>query len=209
MSMADTNHSALIARAAQIRLAVFDVDGVLTDGRLFYGPQGETLKVFHSRDGMGLKALARAGVTVAVISGRSHESVNVRLAQLGIERVHQGVEVKLPVLQTIMNELQLSAAETCFIGDDWNDVPAMRHAGLAMAPADAAAGVRRLVDYVASAGGGQGAAREICELLLTARQQLHVLEQIGEAAKTTDGDDQSDDVNRARGADLTFEKHPR
>ncbi|GAB4188241.1 MAG: HAD family hydrolase [Wenzhouxiangellaceae bacterium] len=170
----------LLQRAAQIRLAVFDVDGVLTDGRLYYGADGEQLKVFHSRDGLALKALARSDINVGIISGRDHPAVNVRMAQLGIARVHQGIEHKLPVLQAMLDELGLEPQQMCFMGDDWNDAPAMRHAGLALAPADAAGAVRHLAHYVTRSNGGCGAAREACELLLGAHQQLHVLETIGQ-----------------------------
>lgn len=171
---------ALLTRAAAIELAVFDVDGVLTDGRLFYGPQGETMKVFHSRDGLGLKALRRSGLEVAIISGRDHPGVSQRMNQLGITQVFQGISNKMPVLETLMNQLNLGAEQVSYMGDDWNDAPAMRGAGLALAPADAAGAIHHLAHYVTRSGGGQGAVREVCELLLDARQKRYVLEEIGQ-----------------------------
>ncbi|MCG8466075.1 MAG: HAD-IIIA family hydrolase [Xanthomonadales bacterium] len=173
------HEQALLEQAAKIRLAVFDVDGVLTDGRLYYGPEGEALKVFHSRDGLALKALARSGIQVAIISGRQHAGVNVRMQQLGIDEVHQGIEQKLPVLEGIMQRAGVTAEETCFTGDDWNDAPVMRATGLAFAPCDAAGPLHHLAHYVTRHGGGLGAVREICELLLCAHQKLYILETIG------------------------------
>lgn len=179
MQDAATNEQTLLMKAARIRLAVFDVDGVLTDGRLFYGPDGEAMKVFHSRDGLGLKALARSGVHIAVISGRSHQGVEVRLQQLGISEVHQGIEHKLPVLEELMRRLGVNADETCFTGDDWNDAPAMRAVALAFAPADATRPILHLANYVTHHAGGAGAVREICELILGAQDNFCLLEDIG------------------------------
>lgn len=178
------HEQALLQRAARIRLAVFDVDGVLTDGKLYYGPDGEAMKVFHSRDGLALKAMALAGIQVAIISGRKHPGVNVRMQQLGIHEIHQEIEQKLPLLEELAQRLGCTLEQTCFTGDDWNDVPAMRAVGLSMAPADAAGAVRHLAHYTTQSPGGQGAAREICEFLLGAQQKLYVLEQIGLAEPT-------------------------
>ena len=155
------------------------MDGVLTDGRLYYGVDGEAMKSFHSRDGLGLKALANSGVHIAVISGRKHQGVNVRLAQLGITEVHQGIAHKLPVLVELMQRLGVQAEEVSFMGDDWNDAPTMRHAGLALAPADAARPIMHLADYVTHCPGGYGAVREVCELILGAQNNFHHLENIG------------------------------
>ncbi len=157
------------ADAASIRLLVLDVDGVLTDGRLYFGPRGEALKVFHVRDGLGIKQLSRAGVEIAVISGRSSLAVTRRCRELGIERVVQGVDDKLAVFNSMRAELELSASVCACIGDDSPDVPVMREVGLAFAVADAHPDARNVAHYVTSLPGGQGAVREVCDRLLAGR----------------------------------------
>jgi 3-deoxy-D-manno-octulosonate 8-phosphate phosphatase (KDO 8-P phosphatase) len=152
-----------------IRLLVLDVDGVLTDGRLRYGPDGEHEKVFHVRDGYGLKALAAAGVTVAVISGRESAAVVRRCAELGIRELQQGVADKALALAALAARLGLSARDCACVGDDTPDVPMMRQVGLAVAVADAHAGVRRVAHRRTRLGGGAGAVREVCDWLLAAR----------------------------------------
>lgn len=161
---------ALAARAARIRLAVFDVDGVFTDGRLLFGPQGEALKAFHVRDGHGIKRLLGAGIAVAVISGRSSPIVAARMAELGIDEVHQGKDDKLPVLQALLARRGIADDECCYCGDDEPDLAPLRAVGLACAPADAHPAVRAIANVVTRAGGGAGAVREVCDLLLTARE---------------------------------------
>ena len=160
---------ALAARAARIRLAVFDVDGVFTDGRLLFGPQGEALKQFHVRDGHGIKRLRGAGIAVAVISGRSSAIVAARMAELGVDEVHQGQDDKLPVLQALLARRGVAGDECCYCGDDEPDLAPLRAVGLACAPADAHPAVRAAASVVTSAGGGAGAVREVCDLLLAAR----------------------------------------
>ena len=157
------------ADAASIRLLVLDVDGVLTDGRLYFGPRGEALKVFHVRDGLGIKQLSRAGVEIAVISGRSSPAVARRCRELGIERVVQGVDDKLAVFNRMRAELELAASVCACIGDDSPDVPVMREVGLAFAVADAHPDARSVAHYVTSLPGGQGAVREVCDRLLAGR----------------------------------------
>ena len=159
----------LAARAARIRLAVFDVDGVFTDGRLLFGPQGEALKQFHVRDGHGIKRLRGAGIAVAVISGRSSPIVAARMAELGVDEVHQGHDDKLPVLQALLARRGVAADECCYCGDDEPDLAPLRAVGLACAPADAHPEVRAVASVVTRAGGGAGAVREVCDLLLAAR----------------------------------------
>ncbi len=152
-----------------IRLLVLDVDGVLTDGTLRYGPAGECEKVFHVRDGHGIKALARSGVTIAVISGRDSAAVARRCAELGIGEVLQGVEDKLAAFNALIARHGLSAGACAFIGDDTPDVPLLQRVGLAVAVADAHADARRAAHRRTRRPGGQGAVRELCDALLAAR----------------------------------------
>ena len=152
-----------------IRLLVLDVDGVLTDGGLRYGPKGETEKIFHVRDGFGIKALAAAGVTVAVISGRESAAVARRCAELGISEVQQGVADKAVALEVLLARLKIPARECACVGDDTPDVPLMTRVGLAIAVADAHADARRAAQRRTRLGGGAGAVREVCDWLLTAR----------------------------------------
>ena len=162
--------SAMSDAAAHVRLLVLDVDGVLTDGRLYYGPRGEALKVFHARDGAGLKRLAAAGVPVAVISGRRSAMTRLRCRELGIRHVLQGVQDKAAALRTLCARLRLEPADCACIGDDTPDIPLMRLAGLAYAVADAHPEARQAAHRVTTLPGGQGAVREVCDHLLAARQ---------------------------------------
>jgi 3-deoxy-D-manno-octulosonate 8-phosphate phosphatase (KDO 8-P phosphatase) len=149
-----------------IRLLVLDVDGVLTDGRLYYGPRGEALKVFHVHDGHGIVQLQRAGIAVAVISGRRSPMVSTRCRELGVRHVFQGASDKLPVLERLLRRLRVTAAECACVGDDLPDLPLIERVGLSYAVADAVPAVRRRADRVTRARGGQGAVREVCEQLL-------------------------------------------
>ncbi len=158
------------AGAARVRVLVLDVDGVLTDGRLYFGPDGEALKVFHVRDGAGLKQLAAAGVTVAVISGRRSAMTRQRCRELGIRHVLQGVADKAAALRKLCARLRVDPADCACIGDDTPDVPLMRLAGLAFAVADAHAEARQAAQVVTRAPGGLGAVREVCDQLLAARR---------------------------------------
>lgn len=155
--------------ASQIELAVFDVDGVLTDGRLYLLPGGQEMKVFHASDGLGLKRLLAEGIEVALISGRKSAVVAERAAALGIEHVYQGYEDKLPVFEKLLAATQTPPARTAYTGDDLPDLPVIRAAGLGIAVANAPADVRAAADLVTRRQGGDGAVREICELLLAAR----------------------------------------
>ena len=155
---------------ARIRLLVLDVDGVLTDGRLRYGPGGEQEKLFHVRDGFGLKALMAAGVAVAVISGRSSQAVARRCAELGIAELAQGQEHKLEAFEALCTRLGMAAAECACIGDDTPDVPLLERAGLAIAVADAHPDARRAAHRRTRLPGGAGAVREACDWLLAARK---------------------------------------
>lgn len=152
-----------------IRLLVLDVDGVLTDGRLYYGPRGEALKVFHVRDGYGIVELRRAGVEVAVISGRRSPIVAARCRELGVRHVHQGVADKLAVLARLCARLRITAAACACVGDDVPDVPLLRAVALGFAVADAHDAVRRAAHVVTRLRGGHGAVREVCDHLLALR----------------------------------------
>jgi 3-deoxy-D-manno-octulosonate 8-phosphate phosphatase (KDO 8-P phosphatase) len=155
----------------RIRLAVFDVDGVFTDGRLYYGADGENLKVFHVHDGQGVKRLLRAGVAVAVISGRDSPAVARRTRDLGVEHVFQGDEDKQPIFERLLAKLGIAAEEAACVGDDLPDLPLLRAAGLAVAVPNALAAVRAEAHLVTSATGGCGAVREVCDLILDARNR--------------------------------------
>lgn len=157
-------------RARQaIRLLVLDVDGVLTDGRLYFGPRGEALKVFDVRDGYGLNAVRRAGITVAVISGRRSDAVRARCRELRVPHVHQGVADKLAVFERLRARLRIARSACACVGDDLPDVPLMRAVGISFAVADAHPQVRRAAARVTRHAGGRGAVREVCDLLLAAQ----------------------------------------
>jgi 3-deoxy-D-manno-octulosonate 8-phosphate phosphatase (KDO 8-P phosphatase) len=155
--------------ATAIRLLVLDVDGVMTDGRLYYGPRGEALKVFHVRDGFGIRAVMQAGIEVAVISGRNSTMVVRRCRDLGIKHLIQGEDDKLPVLERLLKRLKLSAAQCACIGDDIVDVPLLEKTGMAFAVADAHPDACRAAHKVTKLSGGRGAVREVCDHLLAAR----------------------------------------
>jgi len=145
---------------------IFDVDGVLTDGTLWYGPRGEELKAFSAHDGHGIKLLAGAGVAVALLSGRRSKAVAVRARELGIRRVFQGVDDKLAVFRKLVKKENLQPAATGFMGDELVDLPVLEHCGFACAPHEAPQAVRSRVHYVTAAPAGRGAVRELCDLLV-------------------------------------------
>jgi len=153
----------------KIKLAVFDVDGVLTDGRLYYGPNGEELKVFHVHDGHGLKALQQAGIEVAIISGRDCEALKVRLKELGIMHTYLGQKQKIPALESLLQTTKLTHEQVCYSGDDIPDIEPMQKAAFTFAPANAVIEVREIADYICNKKGGEGAVREICDVILSAQ----------------------------------------
>lgn len=161
--------AAIRERAAQVRLACFDVDGVLTDGKLWFTDDGRELKAFHVHDGLGLKRLAAHGIAIALISARSSPLVALRAHELGIVHVYQGVADKLLVFEQLLKTLAFSAAQAVYVGDDLPDLPVLRRAGLAIAVANAQAPVKQTAHWVSQFGGGAGAVREICELILAAQ----------------------------------------
>lgn len=157
-------------RARRVRLLIFDVDGVLTDGRLFVHADGSESKAFHVRDGLGIRRVQRAGIVCAIISGRRAESVVHRARELDIEHVYQGVGDKNRVLNDLLSELGLTPEQVAFVGDDIIDLSVMQRIGLAVAVADAEPEVLAGAHWRTSRRGGQGAAREVCELILAARE---------------------------------------
>lgn len=151
---------------------IFDVDGVMTDGRIWYGPDGEQVKAFNTLDGHGLKLLAASGVEAAILSGRSSRALDRRAADLGIHHVLTGVEDKRAGLQDLLGRAGLDAAAAGYMGDDIVDLPAMRRCGFACAPAGAHSLVRKYSHFVARAAGGKGAVREVCEFVMRAQGTL-------------------------------------
>jgi 3-deoxy-D-manno-octulosonate 8-phosphate phosphatase (KDO 8-P phosphatase) len=151
-----------------LKAAVFDVDGVLTDGRLYIGEAGELFKAFHSLDGHGLKLLARGGIVPIICTGRDSPAVRKRVADLGLAHAHYGVKDKLAVIEQVLATMNLGWHELAVMGDDWPDLPLLVRAAFACAPANAHAEAKAAAHYVTAACGGHGAARELCDLLLMA-----------------------------------------
>ena len=156
----------LIERANDIRLLVLDVDGVLTDGRLYFSNRGEEQKCFHVRDGAGIVQLLKAGVQVAVISGRNSKAVERRMVELGVTWVRQGIHDKLAALRELLDILALGPQAVASVGDDTPDLPIFGVARLAIAVADAHPSVKSQAHFITQANGGQGAVREVCDLIL-------------------------------------------
>ena len=165
----------ILEKARQIRLVVFDVDGVLTDGGLFIDCDGREHKVFNSRDGHGMKMLQQTGVAIGVITGRSSQSVAHRMAGLGIDHVYQGQQDKLPAFRALVESLGVAPAQVACVGDDVVDLPMMRRAGLAIAVNDAHELVKEHAHWITAHGGGRGAARDVCELIMKAQGTLPAL----------------------------------
>ncbi|HEY0856336.1 MAG TPA: HAD hydrolase family protein [Albitalea sp.] len=158
----------LLLQAQGIRAAVFDVDGVLTDGRIYVSERGEEFKAFHTLDGHGLKLLMQGGIAPIVVTGRDSPAVRRRVADLGIVHAVYGAHDKLAAAQGVMTALQLGWDVLAVMGDDWPDLPLMTRAAFACAPANAHAEAKAVAHHVTAASGGHGAARECCDLLLTA-----------------------------------------
>ena len=161
--------TAIEARARAVRMIVFDVDGVLTDGSLFYGDRGEEYKAFNSRDGHGIKMLRATGVDSGIITGRTSQVVLHRCRNLGINQVFQGAEDKLAVLHQLLEATGLSTDQIAYMGDDVVDLPVLRRAGLAITVPDAPEAVQARCQVVTRAGAGRGAVREACELIMRAQ----------------------------------------
>jgi 3-deoxy-D-manno-octulosonate 8-phosphate phosphatase (KDO 8-P phosphatase) len=158
----------LLLAAQGIRVAFFDIDGVMTDGGILYSDDGETLKRFHTLDGLGLKLLQRIGITPVVITGRDSAPLRKRLEALGVEHVYYGTEDKRPAAEKSLAHLGLDWSQAAAMGDDWPDLPVMSRAAIAVAPPNAHIEVRQCARYVTQAAAGYGAAREFCDLLLVA-----------------------------------------
>ena len=159
----------IYTKATRVKLVIFDVDGVLTDGSLYFGHDGREYKVFHSRDGHGMKMLRQSGVEVGIITARSSQAVAHRMANLGIEHVYQGQVEKLPAYEKLKKTLGLEDDEVAYVGDDVIDLPIMMRIGFSVAVADAHNEVVKRSDWQTSLPGGRGAAREVCELIMKAK----------------------------------------
>ena len=166
----DDQIAAFLDTMRRVKLLVLDVDGVLTDGRLFYGAKGELLKAFHVRDGHGIKQVSGAGITVAIISGRKSEAVLRRARGLGIKHVYQGVDDKLAALHKLARSLKVSLEHCACVGDDTPDAPILDACGLGVAVADAHADALAAADIETTRPGGHGAVREVCDWLMAARR---------------------------------------
>jgi len=162
----------ILDKAKHIKLVIFDVDGVLTDGSLYLGDDGQEYKAFHSRDGHGMKMLQHSGVEIGIITGRSSEVVKHRMAGLGIEHVYQGRLEKLPAFEELAAVMGLAESQVAYVGDDVVDLPIMVRAGLAIAVQDAHALVKTHSHWQTPSAGGRGAAREVCELIMEAQGTL-------------------------------------
>lgn len=167
----------ILAKAAQIKLVVFDVDGVLTDGSLYLGDDGQEYKAFHSRDGLGMKMLKASGVEIAIITARSSNVVAHRMRSLGIEHVYQGRLDKLAAFEDLLEKLSLQTAQVAYAGDDVVDLPVLRRAGLAIAVQDAHTLVKQHAHWQTPHNGGRGAARDVCELIMEAQGTLDAQQQ--------------------------------
>jgi 3-deoxy-D-manno-octulosonate 8-phosphate phosphatase (KDO 8-P phosphatase) len=159
-------------KAGRVRLMAFDIDGVMTDGRLYFSPNGDEMKSFFSRDGLGLKMLARSGVKLAIITGRDSPIVTRRAENLGIDLIFQGVEDKRSAMARLVEREGIDFSEAGYMGDDVVDLAVMKACGFSATVPDCHDAVRQIADYVARAPAGAGAVREVCELLLQAQGNL-------------------------------------
>ena len=170
--LAHTWSSSLLCKAARIRLLALDVDGIMSDGKLYFSAQGDELKAFNILDGLGLKQVMATGITVAVITGRKSPLTEKRMNDLGIPHLMQGREDKKVALQELVSTMDIEPDEIAYMGDDLPDLPALRYAGLGITVPNGYWLVRQNADYCTSVGGGNGAVREACDLLLTAQGKL-------------------------------------
>lgn len=155
---------------ANLALVVFDVDGVLTDGRIWLSDEGVESKAFHTQDGFGIRQLLRRGIDVAAISGRKSNAVEKRLSELGVTHMILGCADKVAAFQSLINDLGIDATSTIYVGDDVPDIPLLRRVGLAIAVANAVPEVKEECELTTNACGGQGAVREVCDLVLASRK---------------------------------------
>ena len=159
----------IVEKAKKLKLLILDVDGVLTDGKLFFDNEGNEYKSFHARDGHGIKLLRQTGVEVAVISGRKSNSVSLRMKSLGIEHVYQGHEDKRGAFKELIEKSGITPEQAAYMGDDLLDLPVMTRVGLAIAVADANFAVRQRADWCTALPGGHGAVREVCDFIMQAQ----------------------------------------
>ncbi len=164
--------SDVLALASSLKAVAFDVDGVLTDGGLYFGAAGDEYKRFHTQDGLGLKLLRAAGVHVALITARSSAALDARVKELGITHFYQGREEKLAAFEELISAINVQPGECCYVGDDLVDLPIMTRCGLAIAVANANHVAKRVALWVTQANGGAGAVREVCELILFAQKKF-------------------------------------
>jgi 3-deoxy-D-manno-octulosonate 8-phosphate phosphatase (KDO 8-P phosphatase) len=164
----------LASRAQRIKVIGFDVDGVCTDGRIWYGPDGEALHAFHTRDGLGIVLARKAGVVLVAVTGRNSPNVAARLTELKVPHILQGVAKKAETFGRVLAEIGATWEEAAFIGDDINDVPCLRRAGLAACVPDAADGVAEFAHVVTRRRGGEGALRELIEIVLRAQGRWNI-----------------------------------
>lgn len=165
----------IIHKAAAVRLAVFDVDGVLTDGSVTYGPDGDEYKTFHIHDGQGIRLLSDHGIEAAVISARASPALTARATELGIRHVETGIQDKLDAFLALLARLGVDAAQSCYLGDDLVDIPVMLRCGLGVAVADAHYTVRHIARWTTPSPGGRGAARDLCDTLLYAQHKFDAI----------------------------------
>jgi 3-deoxy-D-manno-octulosonate 8-phosphate phosphatase (KDO 8-P phosphatase) len=159
----------ILDKAKGIKVVIFDVDGVLTDGSLFIGDDGQEYKAFNSRDGHGMKMLQKIGVEIAIITGRTSEVVNHRIKDLGIKTVYQGQHDKTIAFNDLLSNKQITPAECAYVGDDVVDLPVMSQVGLAIAVQDAHPMVKKHAHWQTPSGGGKGAGRDVCEMIMEAK----------------------------------------
>ncbi|MGN6234065.1 MAG: KdsC family phosphatase [Trinickia sp.] len=162
-------------RASRVKLMIFDVDGVLTDGGLMFTAQGDTMKSFNSMDGHGLKLLGEAGIRTAIITGRRSEIVAARAHELRVSHLYQGVADKIDAFEELIREANVTAEQCGYMGDDWPDLGVLTRCGFAAAPANAHPEVIARAHWVSEARGGQGAAREVCDAILRAQHRYEAL----------------------------------
>jgi 3-deoxy-D-manno-octulosonate 8-phosphate phosphatase (KDO 8-P phosphatase) len=166
----------ILERSKDIRLVIFDVDGVLTDGGLYLGDDGQEYKRFNSKDGLGMKLLQQSGVPVAIITARSSNVVRIRMESLGIAHVYQGQLEKLPAFEELIFSLGLNAEQVAYVGDDAIDLPIMKSVGLAFAVNDAHPCAIQAAHWVTQRRGGDGAGREVCDLIMEGQGQLEQMQ---------------------------------
>jgi len=161
---------ACLPKAREVKLLLLDVDGILTDGTIVYTHEGNEIKAFHTRDGLGIRLLQEAGVEVGLITARQSEAVTRRAQDLGMKHVFQKTRNKLAVYEQLTKELGLQAPEVGYMGDDWLDLPLLTRVGFSATVSDAVAEVRQIVHYTTKRKGGRGAVREVCDLILEAKE---------------------------------------